>query len=263
LVSLDFKSEENLKNYKKYISKLNDYVDGNIKKHKQFMDLYNKKTDSNDIDPTYSQNSPYKNISANVSKILSPEISEKYNPNFVHSQRTDVTNIDHFSRRQNINYYDYVNAKKKYLNYNKEVIETKEKQKITGFENKKKNGEELTNDLEKNIKYEEALRNYHLEQQRSYQNILENQIQEKENMHKRGRSFNGLQENIGNYAHYNNITSNKMNNNSFSMMVRDPSLGESFIEHNTILNPVPNFKHNKYLYRDISSLKLAGNSIIY
>ena len=42
-------------------------------------------------------------------------------------------------------------------------------------------------------------------------------------------------------------------------------LGGTILEHNPILNPVPYYKNNKYLYRDgivNSSLKFVGNNII-
>ena len=43
---------------------------------------------------------------------------------------------------------------------------------------------------------------------------------------------------------------------------KDASLGNSIIEHNPILNPVPDYKHNKYIYKNDNSLKNAGNSMM-
>lgn len=41
--------------------------------------------------------------------------------------------------------------------------------------------------------------------------------------------------------------------------LHNPSLGESMLAHNTILNPVCNYTHNKYILRPF---KKAGESIL-
>jgi hypothetical protein len=102
--------------------------------------------------------------------------------------------------------------------------------------------------------YDQALRNFHIEQQNMYRDCLDNQLkQDKEPNLRRNRSVNI----VGS-----NLPSNNRIVNNLHITNKNINLPDSTLEHNPILNPIPDFKHNKYLYRNGNSLKLAGNSII-
>jgi hypothetical protein len=104
------------------------------------------------------------------------------------------------------------------------------------------------------VKYEESVREFHLNQQKAYRDFLEHQIG---NGHRRGKSLGGAlfeQEQV--YVPPQQIGNQKIIN-------RNPSLGPSFIHHNPILNPIPDYRHNKYLYPDqIGRIQKAGSNII-
>jgi hypothetical protein len=143
LVSLNINNEENVKNFKEYMIKLNNSVDAKIEKHKNFMQIFDKKSKDNNYN--VSQDSIAKDFS--VTKVVETpmrssfkqnENESHYNPNYVNSHWSDVTSPDYFSKKHNHKYYDYRNVQKGYLQYNREVIEEKEKRKIEEFDIKRK-----------------------------------------------------------------------------------------------------------------------------
>jgi hypothetical protein len=181
LVTLDFKSEENLNKYKEYISRLNDNVENNMKQYKQF--IHENERPTGNLSPMHKiQNKPnflsyqkntvsksqnlnnsqvqsengisktnpgeyskkFFNNSSNITNLLSPE---NFKPLFINSQRSDITNKEYFSKNNNDEYHDYRNAKKIFLNYNKEMIDNKERNKANEGEIRKKNNEELMKEV--------------------------------------------------------------------------------------------------------------------
>ncbi len=146
LVSLKLNNEENVKNYKEYMIKLNNSVEANIEKHKNFMQIFDKKDKNN-------QNNTKDLIAKDlyVSKFIDSPIrtplkhlgsESHYNPNYVNSNRSDVTSPDYFSKKYNDKYYDYLDMQKRYLKYNRGVIEEKEKRRIEEFDNRRKKRQE-------------------------------------------------------------------------------------------------------------------------
>ena len=162
LVTLDFRSDENMKSFKEYMVRLNDNVDNNMQKHKQFMQVNDKKPEINY--PNYNNMNPsnmspqprvFHNEEPNIpveirkSPSRSPikHFEESYSPNYVNSNRSDVTFADYFSKKQNQEYLDYRQAQKVFLNYNKEIIENKEKKKQVELDIKSKNREVMLKEV--------------------------------------------------------------------------------------------------------------------
>jgi hypothetical protein len=104
------------------------------------------------------------------------------------------------------------------------------------------------------------LRNYHLQQQNIYKSYLDNQIKDPLHHH-RVRSLNYGDRNKMTYS-YDSYMNNIPVNNPYNSH-KNIYLGQTQIEHNPILNPIPNYRHNKYLYKDNSSLlKIVGSNLI-
>ena len=104
--------------------------------------------------------------------------------------------------------------------------------------------------MEKNILYEDALRRFQIEQQKNYRESLENQI-------KHSRRNHSMSNNIV------NLKSFQQNVPVNPYCIKDTNLGKSRMEHNPILNPIPDYKHNRYLYNSGStaSLKFSGSNV--
>ncbi len=218
LTTLDFKSDENLKNFKEYMAKLNENVDINMQKHKQFIqnnekkndgifdnintpnhnynNLHNFQNNTNNLQYVEVSKSPslqsfqniqnqnmqmlnhqinqnnqslqnYRNYNNNpldepntsipipVMRNNSPNkpnikhIDESYNPFYVNSNRSDVTYVDYFSKKQNQEYIDYRHAQKEFLKYNREIIENKERHKQKEIEIKNRNREMMLREVKR------------------------------------------------------------------------------------------------------------------
>jgi hypothetical protein len=103
--------------------------------------LENYKNNNNALDePNMSVPIP---LVTNKSPTKSPikHFEESYNPFYVNSNRSDVTYIDYFSKKQNQQYIDYRHAQKEFLKYNREIIENKERQKQMEVDVKNRNRE--------------------------------------------------------------------------------------------------------------------------
>ena len=148
--------------------------------------------------------------------------------------------------------------KRDYLNFNRSLIENKIKMNQDMKEERRKIAEDRQREvkiqikqMEKNKYLENEMKRSQIEQQKIYKNMLDSQKNEKSNsnINKNEEQFYKATPCIINF-----------------MLDTDKKyeLGGTILEHNPIVNPVPNYRNNKYLYRDglNNSLKFVGNNII-
>ena len=187
---------------------------------------------------------------------------------------TDITNLAKFERINNGTYDEYKAKQQEILNFN--VIKAQDNLRYKDYilGEKKKLGEERTKENEriKQLEYEEKL--YEDEKKRVYKNLLDNQVKVKIPS-KIGSLFysNDFKDNVvkfNNPSLYLTTPENSFMNrnklveiNTYSMKKNE--LGDSALEHNPILNPVFNYKYNKYLFPRVNSslnFKSIGQNIL-
>ena len=181
---------------------------------------------------------------------------------------TDITNLAKFERINNGTYDEYKAKQQEILNFNVNKANDNLRYKDYILGEKKKMGEERMKENERirQLEYEEKL--YEDEKKRVYKNLLDNQVKVK------------IPSKIGSLYYSNDFKDNivKFNNPSLYLTTPENSfmnrnklveinpysmkkgeLGNSDLEHNPILNPVFNYKYNKYLFpRDNSSLRFKA-----
>lgn len=181
--------------------------------------------------------------------------------NFVDNRSQNVPRINHnvssgeFVHKNNQNYKEYYNVKRDYLNYNKSLVENKAKINQDVKDGKRKVADERMKDMEKNHYLENEMKRGQIEQQKLYRGMLDSQKNEK------GNPINvGVNSRTDDHSfQYKNVTVPVA-----PYTEKKYEIGGSILEHNPILNPVPYYKNNKYLYREAlnNSLKFVGNNII-
>jgi hypothetical protein len=175
---------------------------------------------------------------------------------------TDITNLAKFERINNGTYDEYKAKQQEILNFN--VIKAQDNLRYKDYilGEKKKMGEERTKENERirQLEYEEKL--YEDEKKRVYKTLLDNQVKVKIPS-KIGSLFysNDFKDNVvkfNNPSLYLTTPENSFMNrnklveiNPYSM--KKGELGDSALEHNPILNPVFNYKYNKYLFPRVNS----------
>ena len=170
---------------------------------------------------------------------------------------TDITNLDKYNKMNNETYDEYRAKQQEILNFNLSRANDNIRYKDYILTEKKKMGEERIKENERIKKLEMEERMYEDEKKRVYKNLLDNQVKVK------------IPSKIGSlyYSHdftdtaikfkepnlylttpqNNFINRNKLVEiNPYSM--KKMELGNSNLPHNTILNPVFNYKYNKYLF---------------
>jgi hypothetical protein len=181
---------------------------------------------------------------------------------------TDITNLAKFERLNNGTYDEYRAKQQEILNFNVHKAEDNLRYKDYILGEKRKMGEERMKENERirQLEYEEKL--YEDEKKRVYKNLLDNQVKVKIPS-KIGSLFysNDFKDNVvkfNNPSLYLTTPENSFMNrnklveiNPYSM--KKGELGNSDLEHNPILNPVFNYKYNRYLFpRTKSSLNLQS-----
>ena len=189
---------------------------------------------------------------------------KNYNGYGIRRSGTDITNLAKYERLNNGTYDEYRAKQQEILNFNVNKANDHLRYKDYILGEKKKMGEERMKENERirQLEYEEKL--YEDEKKRVYKNLLDNQVKVKIPS-KIGSLFysNDFKDNVvkfSNPALYMTTPENSFMNrnklveiNPFSM--KKGELGNSDLEHNPILNPVFNYKYNKYLFpRTNSSL---------
>jgi hypothetical protein len=187
---------------------------------------------------------------------------------------TDITNLAKFERLNNGTYDEYRAKQQEILNFNVNKANDNLRYKDYIIGEKKKMGEERMKENERirQLEYEEKL--YEDEKKRVYKNLLDNQVKVKIPS-KIGSLFysNDFKDNIVKFKDpslYLTTPENSFMNrnklveiNPYSM--KRGELGNSDLEHNPILNPVFNYKYNKYLFPRANSLmtfKSNGQNVV-
>jgi len=207
------------------------------------------------------------NRQVNVNRSVDVNESNKYNDFFNFDEKKQNAKINHaisnqdFGQKNSKNYQEYFNAKRDILNFNKNMIDNKMKQGEYMREEKRKIVDERLRELENNRHYENEMKRNHVEQQNIYRNMLDGQKLEKINS-----PIANSMSNVPPEEHYYQYKNNSIPIAPFSE--KKYEFGGTQLDHNPILNPVPYYKNNKYLYKEgannspSSSLRFVGNNII-
>ncbi len=241
--SKEIPSTEKLKRYYPYLLNENNnnnnnyFIDSNDKKENKY-DLYTL-----DGFPRHNYAELYTNYINN-------------NNNNNNKRRSVITNKSLYDKN-NSSFDEYKTKQKEFLEYNKHIALDNIKYNDYILNQKKLMNEERIRELYKLKEIEYAKKIYEDEQKRVYKNILDNQIKLKVPS-KLGpkyydKNFNEKYVNFHEPSLYISWKENSFMNrnklveiNPYSM--KKTFLGKSFLGHNPILNPVFDYKYNKYLF---------------
>ena len=175
---------------------------------------------------------------------------------------TDITNLAKFEKINNGTYDEYKAKQQEILNFNVNKANDNLRYKDYILGEKKRMGEERMKENERIRALEEEERLYEEEKKRVYKNLLDNQVKVK------------IPSKIGSLFYSENFKDNVVKFNNPSLYLTTPEnsfmnrnklveinpyslkkneLGGSNLEHNPILNPVFNYKYNKYLFPRVNS----------
>ena len=170
---------------------------------------------------------------------------------------TDITNLEKYDKINNDTYDEYRAKQQEILNYNIGKANDNIRYKDYILSEKKKMVEERLKENERIKKLEMEERLYEDEKKKVYKNLLDNQVKVK------------IPSKIGSLYYSHDFTdtavkfkepalylttpqNNFMNRNKLVEInpysMKNMELGNSNLPHNTILNPVFNYKYNKYLF---------------
>ena len=170
---------------------------------------------------------------------------------------SDITNLDKYDKINNETYDEYRAKQQEILNYNISKANDNIRYKDYILTEKKKMGEERLKENERIKALEMEERLYEDEKKKVYKNLLDNQVKVK------------IPSKIGSLYYSHDFTdsavkfkepalylttpqNNFMNRNKLVEInpysMKKMELGNSELPHNTILNPVFNYKYNKYLF---------------
>ena len=170
---------------------------------------------------------------------------------------TDITNLEKYDKLNNETYDEYRAKQQEILSYNINKANDNIRYKDYILTEKKKMGEERVKETERIKALEMEERMYEEEKKKVYKNLLDNQVKVK------------IPSKIGSLYYSHDFTdtavkfkepalylttpqNNFMNRNKLVEInpysMKKMELGNSELPHNTILNPVFNYKYNKYLF---------------
>ena len=170
---------------------------------------------------------------------------------------SDITNLVRYERLNNDTYDEYRAKQKEFLNFNVNKANDNIRYKDYILGQKKKMGEERNKENERIRQLELEERIYEDEKKRVYKNLLDNQVKVKIPSKIGGlyysHDFKDKAVKFNNPSLYLTTPQNNFMNrnklveiNPYSM--KKMELGNSELNHNPILNPVFNYKYNKYLF---------------
>ena len=187
---------------------------------------------------------------------------------------SDITNLLKYERMNNGTYDEYKAKQQEFLNFNVNKANDNIRYKDYILNEKKKMGEERLKENERirQLELEEKL--YEDEKKRVYKNLLDNQVKVKIPSKIGGLYYsNDFKDNAIKFKNPSLYLTTPQNNfinrnklveiNPYSM--KKMELGDSDLNHNTILNPVFNYKYNKYLFpkeNSFSRLQDVGQNVI-
>ena len=198
----------------------------------------------------------------NYAKLYQKNQNTKINGYGVSRGSTDITNLAKFERINNGTYDEYKAKQQEILNFNMNKANDNLRYKDYILGEKKRMGEERLKENERIKALEHEERIYEEEKKRVYKNLLDNQVKVK------------IPSKIGSLFYSENFKDNVVKFNNPSLYLTTPEnsfmnrnklveinpyslkkheLGGSDLEHNPILNPVFNYKYNKYLFPRVNS----------
>ena len=187
---------------------------------------------------------------------------------------SDITNLLKYERMNNGTYDEYKAKQQEFLNFNVNKANDNIRYKDYILSEKKKMGEERLKENERIRQLELEERLYEDEKKRVYKNLLDNQVKVKIPSKIGGLYYsNDFKDNAIKFKNPSLYLTTPQNNfinrnklveiNPYSM--KKMELGDSDLNHNTILNPVFNYKYNKYLFpkeNSFSRLQDVGQNVI-
>ena len=187
---------------------------------------------------------------------------------------SDITNLLKYERMNNGTYDEYKAKQQEFLNFNVNKANDNIRYKDYILNEKKKMGEERLKENERIRQLELEERMYEDEKKRVYKNLLDNQVKVKIPSKIGGLYYsNDFKDNAIKFKNPSLYLTTPQNNfinrnklveiNPYSM--KKMELGDSDLNHNTILNPVFNYKYNKYLFpkeNSFSRLQDVGQNVI-
>ena len=187
---------------------------------------------------------------------------------------SDITNLLKYERMNNGTYDEYKAKQQESLNFNVNKANDNIRYKDYILSEKKKMGEERLKENERIRQLELEERLYEDEKKRVYKNLLDNQVKVKIPSKIGGLYYsNDFKDNAIKFKNPSLYLTTPQNNfinrnklveiNPYSM--KKMELGDSDLNHNTILNPVFNYKYNKYLFpkeNSFSRLQDVGQNVI-
>ena len=187
---------------------------------------------------------------------------------------SDITNLLKYERMNNGTYDEYKAKQQEFLNFNVNKANDNIRYKDYILGEKKKMGEERLKENERIRQLELEERLYEDEKKRVYKNLLDNQVKVKIPSKIGGLYYsNDFKDNAIKFKNPSLYLTTPQNNfinrnklveiNPYSM--KKMELGDSDLNHNTILNPVFNYKYNKYLFpkeNSFSRLQDVGQNVI-
>ena len=187
---------------------------------------------------------------------------------------SDITNLLKYERMNNGTYDEYKAKQQEFLNFNVNKANDNIRYKDYILNEKKKMGEERLKENERIRQLELEERLYEDEKKRVYKNLLDNQVKVKIPSKIGGLYYsNDFKDSAIKFKNPSLYLTTPQNNfinrnklveiNPYSM--KKMELGDSDLNHNTILNPVFNYKYNKYLFpkeNSFSRLQDVGQNVI-
>ena len=187
---------------------------------------------------------------------------------------SDITNLLKYERMNNGTYDEYKAKQQEFLNFNVNRANDNIRYKDYILNEKKKMGEERLKENERIRQLELEERLYEDEKKRVYKNLLDNQVKVKIPSKIGGLYYsNDFKDSAIKFKNPSLYLTTPQNNfinrnklveiNPYSM--KKMELGDSDLNHNTILNPVFNYKYNKYLFpkeNSFSRLQDVGQNVI-
>ena len=187
---------------------------------------------------------------------------------------SDITNLLKYERMNNGTYDEYKAKQQEFLNFNVNKANDNIRYKDYILSEKKKMGEERLKENERIRQLELEERLYEDEKKRVYKNLLDNQVKVKIPSKIGGLYYsNDFKDNAIKFKNPSLYLTTPQNNfinrnklveiNPYSM--KKMELGDSDLNHNTILNPVFNYKYNKYLFPKENSFNRfqdAGQNVV-
>lgn len=184
---------------------------------------------------------------------------------------TDVTNSEIYDKINNLTYDEYKEKQKEFLNFNQHTINDNMRYKDYLFNEKRRINEERLKEIQRlrELEYQERL--FQNEKKKVYKELLDDQLkvkipsklgQEYYNPNLKDRAIRFINPQL-----YLTTPENSFMNrnrlveiNPYSL--KKTELGTTTLEHNPILNPVFNYKYNKYLFPQTeSSLQRVGYEV--